>query len=38
MTMPADVHVAVPEDRTPRVQEVHVTLLHILCELVEEGL
>jgi D-sedoheptulose 7-phosphate isomerase len=38
VTMPADVHVAVPEDRTPRVQEVHVTLLHILCELVEEGL
>jgi len=37
-SMPADVHVAVPEDRTPRVQEVHVTLLHILCELVEEGL
>jgi D-sedoheptulose 7-phosphate isomerase len=37
-TMPADVHVAVPDDRTPRVQEVHMTLLHILCELVEEGL
>jgi len=37
-TMPADVHVAVPEDRTARVQEVHMTLLHILCELVEEGL
>jgi hypothetical protein len=30
--------VAVPDDRTPRVQEVHTTLLHILCELVEEGL
>jgi D-sedoheptulose 7-phosphate isomerase len=38
VTMPADVHVAVPDDRTPRVQEVHTTLLHILCELVEEGL
>ena len=37
-TMPADVHVAVPEERTARVQEVHMTLLHILCELVEEGL
>jgi D-sedoheptulose 7-phosphate isomerase len=34
----ADVHVAVQEDRTPRVQEVHATVLHILCELVEEEL
>jgi len=25
----------VPVDRTPRVQEVHGTLLHILCELIE---
>jgi len=33
-----DVHVAVPDDRTPRVQEVHGTLLHVLCELVEEAL
>src|SRR5262245_12200258 len=31
----ADVHVAVQEDRTPRVQEVHATVLHVLCELVE---
>jgi phosphoheptose isomerase len=38
VTVPADVHVAVPVDRTPRVQEVHGTLLHILCELIEEGL
>jgi phosphoheptose isomerase len=38
VAMPADVQVAVPDDRTPRVQEVHTTLLHILCELVEEGL
>jgi D-sedoheptulose 7-phosphate isomerase len=38
LSMPADVHVAVPADRTPRVQEVHGTLLHILCELVEEGM
>ncbi len=34
----ADVHVAVPDDRTPRIQEVHVTVLHILCELVESEL
>jgi len=31
----ADYHIAVDEDDTPRVQEVHITLLHILCELVE---
>jgi D-sedoheptulose 7-phosphate isomerase len=34
----ADVHVAVPEDRTPRIQEVHATVLHVLCELIEDGL
>jgi len=28
-------HVAVQEDRTARVQEVHATLLHVICELVE---
>lgn len=28
-------HVGVAEDRTPRVQEVHATLLHVMCELVE---
>jgi len=38
LDVPADVHVAVPADRTPRVQEVHGTLLHALCELVEEGM
>lgn len=38
LVLPVDVHVAVPADRTPRVQEVHGTLLHLLCELVEEGL
>jgi D-sedoheptulose 7-phosphate isomerase len=36
--LPADVQVAVPEARTPRVQEVHGTVLHILCELVEDEL
>ena len=34
----ADVHVAVDEDRTARIQEVHITVLHILCELVEQEL
>ena len=28
-------HVAVMEDRTARVQEVHITVLHVMCELVE---
>jgi phosphoheptose isomerase len=34
----ADVHVNVPDERTPRVQEVHCTLIHALCELVEGAL
>jgi len=34
----AAIHLAVDDDRTPRVQEVHITLLHILCELVEDEL
>jgi D-sedoheptulose 7-phosphate isomerase len=28
-------HIGVQEERTPRVQEVHATLLHVMCELVE---
>ena len=28
-------HVAVNEDRTARVQEIHATLLHVICELME---
>ena len=31
-------HIAVAEDRTARVQEVHATLLHVICELVEKQL
>jgi phosphoheptose isomerase len=34
----ADVHVNVPSEATPRVQEVHRTLLHVICELVEAEL
>lgn len=34
----ADIHVNVPDRATPRVQEVHRTLLHVICELIEEGL
>jgi phosphoheptose isomerase len=31
----AEVHINVPDASTPRVQEVHRTLLHVICELVE---
>jgi D-sedoheptulose 7-phosphate isomerase len=34
----ARLHVRVDEDRTARIQEVHATLLHAICELVEEDL
>jgi D-sedoheptulose 7-phosphate isomerase len=34
----ADVHLNVPDASTARVQEVHRTLLHAICEIVEEGL
>ncbi len=34
----AKFHLGVAEARTPRVQEVHITVLHILCELVEKEL
>ena len=34
----ADLHINVPSESTPRVQEVHMTLLHIICELVEREL
>ncbi len=33
----ADIHINVPDRATPRVQEVHRTLLHVICELVENG-
>jgi D-sedoheptulose 7-phosphate isomerase len=31
-------HIAVHETRTARIQEVHATLLHVICELVEKDL
>ncbi|HOW28061.1 MAG TPA: D-sedoheptulose 7-phosphate isomerase [Elusimicrobiota bacterium] len=34
----ADLCLCVPSDRTPRIQEGHEVILHILCGLVEEGL
>lgn len=34
----ADLTVAVPSDSTPRIQEAHITIGHIVCELVEREL
>jgi len=34
----AAIHVNVAEQRTALAQEVHLTVLHVLCELIEEGL
>jgi phosphoheptose isomerase len=33
-----DVHVNVPHAATPRVQEVHRTLIHAVCDLIEQQL
>jgi D-sedoheptulose 7-phosphate isomerase len=33
----ATIHVNVPSASTPRVQEVHRTLLHVICDLVEQA-
>lgn len=33
-----DITLAVPAEETPRVQEGHATVIHILCELIEDGL
>ena len=33
-----DVHLNVPSPTTARIQEVHITLLHVLCDLVEQEL
>ncbi|MGE3276893.1 MAG: SIS domain-containing protein [Vicinamibacterales bacterium] len=34
----AAIHVHVPEDVTARIQEVHATVLHLICEIVDEEL
>ena len=34
----ADIHLNVPDPSTARAQEVHRTLLHVICEIVENGL
>jgi D-sedoheptulose 7-phosphate isomerase len=33
----AAIHINVPSESTPRVQEVHITLLHVICDLVESA-
>ena len=33
----AEIHVNVPDQNGPRVQEVHRTLIHVMCEVIEEG-
>ena len=33
-----DLVVSVPSDETPRIQESHITIFHIICYLVERGL
>ncbi|MEE8360032.1 MAG: D-sedoheptulose 7-phosphate isomerase [Candidatus Omnitrophota bacterium] len=34
----AEVALKAPSDNTPRIQELHITVGHIICELVEDGL
>jgi D-sedoheptulose 7-phosphate isomerase len=34
----ADIHINVPDASTARVQEVHRTLIHVICELVEDSI
>ena len=34
----ADVLLAVPSSCTPRIQEMHITMGHMLCDLVEKAL
>src|SRR5262249_33590266 len=37
MGLLVDIHINVPSTSTPRVQEVHRTLLHVICDLVERA-
>lgn len=34
----SNVEIIVPSENTPRIQEAHITILHIMCELVEKQL
>ena len=33
-----DLHLTVPSTETPRIQEAHLVIIHIICDLVEKGL
>ena len=33
-----DIALIIPSDDTPRVQEGHITVIHIICDLIEQGL
>ncbi len=33
-----NVHLNIPHDSTPRIQEMHITCLHILCDLIDQSL
>jgi D-sedoheptulose 7-phosphate isomerase len=34
---PADIELRVPSDRTVRIQEVHLLLIHCLCDLIDQS-
>jgi len=38
MLAPADVQLCVPHDRTARIQEVHLLMIHCLCDAVDNTL
>jgi D-sedoheptulose 7-phosphate isomerase len=33
-----DIPIVVPSDRTPRIQEAHIAIIHVLCELIDDAL
>ena len=34
----ADIAIKIPSNNTPRIQEAHITVAHIVCEIIEDGL
>ena len=35
--VPSDVELRVPSDRTARIQEVHLLIVHCLCDLIDQA-
>jgi D-sedoheptulose 7-phosphate isomerase len=33
-----DIPIVVPSDCTPRIQETHIAIIHVLCELIDDAL